>query len=200
MKQSYFLFAIFISTFIFSQTKLIAYKSHSGNMANFETSVSKNVFDTNDPNLGEPRPKDFAEIDSVIILDNDKAIVKTKIDSYIENREKRRTTDTISLKGFGKKNTYNDSLEFLVKQEITRKYYVEFFNLKKEKNDSTAYLKYNQQERTYQQLKKETPKPQIKKSEIKKESLMKNGLIILVFILSGFVALNSWRNNRNYER
>lgn len=192
MKQSYFLFAIFVNTFLFSQTKLIAYKSHSGNMNHFETSVSKNVFDTNDSNLGIRMEYEYEnKIDSVILLDNDKAvvIVKTK---RLKTEKEYREVDTISVKTMGEKNSFIDSL-FLVKDEIMKKRGISSVN------DAIIYLRYNKQNKTYKNLKKETPKPQIKKSEIKKESLLKNGLIIFVFIISGFIALHSWRKNRQHE-
>ena len=186
MKKSYFLFAIFIGTFLFSQTKLIAYKSHGGNMNHFEASVSRNIFDANESNLGNP-PITLVKIDSVIILEGNKAVVKSNRESWNQNGKGDRRTDTIAL-NFKKKKTYNDSLKLQVNEEMrNRSRWIEI------KNDSTVYLQYNPKTKTYKKLETEKPKPQIKKSEIKKESLLKNGLIIFVFIISGFIALHSWR-------
>ncbi len=193
MKKFSFLFAIFISTFLFSQTKLIAFKSHSGNMNHFETSVSKNFFDVNESNLGNP-PITKVMIDSVIILEGNKAVVKSNRENWNQNGKGDRRIDTIALKNFKKKKTYNDSLKLQVNEEMyNRSSWIAI------KNDSTVYLQYNSKTKTYKKLEKEKPKPQIKKSEIKKESLIKNGLIILVFIISGFIALHSWRKNRRHE-
>lgn len=192
MKKSYFLFTIFISTILFSQTKLIAYKSHSGNMNHFETSVSKNIFDANESNLGNP-PITLVKIDSVIILEDGKAIVKSNRESWQHGKKDRRI-DTIALKNSEKMKISNEGLKSLIDEEMHHR-----SNWIEVKNDSTVYLQYNPKTKTYKKLETEKPKPQIKKSEIKKESLMKNGLIILVFIISGFAALHSWRKNRRHE-
>ncbi|NML71341.1 hypothetical protein HHL23_16245 [Chryseobacterium sp. RP-3-3] len=52
MKSTYFLVALILSTFLFSKTKLIAFKSHSGNSTHFSAAVSENFYDTNSSNLG----------------------------------------------------------------------------------------------------------------------------------------------------
>ena len=188
MKKSYFLFAIFISTFLFSQTKLIAYKSHSGNMNHFETSVSKNIFDVNESNIGLPSWK--TKVDSVIFIENDKAVVVTKTTRFQNDNEKgKRKTDTISLK-YSQKNMNFDSVE----AQLRNKNIYEIIQ-----NETPVFIKDNPKNSNHKKQKISKTKPQIKKSEIKKESVLKNGLMILVFIISGFIALQSWRKSRRYE-
>lgn len=185
MKKSYFLFVLFSSTILFSQTKLIAYKSHSGNLDHFETSVSKNLFDANDSNLG--LPPTILKIDSVIFLENNKAKIISQTKRFSREEGVRRV-ETIPFKNSGK---HIDKV--LIDSLIYRNY--DFISNK----DSIVFLKYNQKKNSYKKVKFSKQKPQIKKSEIKNSGLWNAGLILLVFLISAFAALNSWRKNRNYE-
>ncbi|RZL30277.1 MAG: hypothetical protein EOO96_18460, partial [Pedobacter sp.] len=52
MRTFLFIITCFISTVCFSQTKLIAHKSHSGSNANFRLAMNKNLFDIGQSNFG----------------------------------------------------------------------------------------------------------------------------------------------------
>lgn len=59
----------------FSQTKLISYKSHSGDMKYFEKSIVEDSYNANYSNLGVA-PERFvnnSKLDSVIIINDKKA-------------------------------------------------------------------------------------------------------------------------------
>ena len=79
--KNYILFiAVIIGQFGFSQTKLIAHKSHSGNDATFALAVENNLFDISESNFGntpEMRLENRSNLDSVIYVSNDKIIFVT---------------------------------------------------------------------------------------------------------------------------
>ena len=79
--KNYILFiALIIGQFGFSQTKLIAHKSHSGSDATFASAVENNLFDISESNFGntpEMRLENRSNLDSVIYVSNDKIIFVT---------------------------------------------------------------------------------------------------------------------------
>ena len=79
--KNYILFiALIIGQFGFSQTKLIAHKSHSGSDATFALAVKNNLFDISESNFGntpEMRLENRSNLDSVIYVSNDKIIFVT---------------------------------------------------------------------------------------------------------------------------
>ena len=185
MKHSYSLAALFIGTFLFSQTKLIAYKSHSGSMNRFENAVSRDIFDVNDSNLGLPPA--ILKVDSVIFLDNDKAKIITETKRFKQEKGVRNTL-TVPLKNSGKN----------INKKIIDSLLYRNYDVIPEK-DSIVFLKYNKKMNTYKKVNFRKPKPEIKKSEIQNKSLLNNDMILHDFIISGFSALDSWRKSRNYE-
>lgn len=63
------LLSLLISSVGFSQTKKIAFKSHSGNSANYSFALRNNLFDMNCSNFGQaPRFIKTAKLDSVIFI------------------------------------------------------------------------------------------------------------------------------------
>ncbi|AYN01795.1 hypothetical protein EAG08_17180 [Chryseobacterium sp. 3008163] len=69
-------FALVLSScHFFSQTKLISYKSHSGDMKYFEKSIVEDRYNINYSNLGvlPERYVTNSKLDSVIIIDDKKA-------------------------------------------------------------------------------------------------------------------------------
>ena len=52
MKVFIFLFACFFSVTVYGQTKLIAFRSHSGSNAHFHTAVENSLFDIGNSNFG----------------------------------------------------------------------------------------------------------------------------------------------------
>jgi hypothetical protein len=59
----------------FGQTKIIAFKSHSGNEANFRTAIEHDFFDVNISNFGNPTIY-VRKVDSVILEPHNKLIIK----------------------------------------------------------------------------------------------------------------------------
>ncbi len=73
MKAVIIVVACLFSLIGFGQTKLISFRSHSGNNANFRTAVENNLFDIPNSNFGIISPSE--KIDSVIKESNDRIIV-----------------------------------------------------------------------------------------------------------------------------
>jgi hypothetical protein len=61
-----------------AQTKLIAYKSHSGNAANFKAALEDNLFDIGESNygLGPSKKINLKKLDSVMYINDSTALVK----------------------------------------------------------------------------------------------------------------------------
>ena len=67
------------STLAFGQTKLIYFKSHSGNMKHFKTALISDLFDTGNSNFGmaPQREVKFARLDTLLFLTDSSAIMFT---------------------------------------------------------------------------------------------------------------------------
>lgn len=76
IKYLFIIHLIFFTNIVFAQTKLIAFKSHSGNMENFKNAYEENLFDLPNDNFGAaPEPIiEEAALDSLIYL-NDTAVI-----------------------------------------------------------------------------------------------------------------------------
>ncbi|HEX6428171.1 MAG TPA: hypothetical protein VF008_10815 [Niastella sp.] len=85
MKILITLVACLYSIICFGQTKLISFRSHSGNNANFRTAVEHNLFDLPNSNFGIAV---FENIDSVIMQSKGRIIV-LKSFSHDVNRKRR---------------------------------------------------------------------------------------------------------------
>jgi hypothetical protein len=86
-----------LSLNLFSQTKLIAHKSHSGSMETFKTSLKNNLFDMGEHNFGEaPRIRvKKAKLDSVIYVSDSLSVMVTSLycqekDVYDFNEKKEQ--------------------------------------------------------------------------------------------------------------
>jgi hypothetical protein len=77
MKTLICIAACLFSVTCFGQTKLVSYRSHSGNNANFRTAVENNLFDIGNSNIGLS-VEHVDKVDSVIFKSNDKIIVLRK--------------------------------------------------------------------------------------------------------------------------
>lgn len=73
------LFFCFGISFAFAQTKLIAHKSHSGNMDNFRKSLANDLFDIECSNFGVAPQSTIrnAKLDSLIFISKEMAIMVT---------------------------------------------------------------------------------------------------------------------------
>jgi hypothetical protein len=75
MKMVIGIVACLFSATVYGQTKLISFRSHSGNNANFRTAVEHNLFDIGKSNFGIITTE---KIDTVIMASNDKIVVLIK--------------------------------------------------------------------------------------------------------------------------
>lgn len=183
MKIPYSLLAVLISISAFSQTRLIAFKSHSGHVENFAAAVSDDLFDANFSNLGvvpQKYVKD-AKLDSVIILNDEESILVTSsarkfVDKGVKREWKPGRETVRNHKLFSKKNI--DSVKTVLKRDY------HFIN----DMDSVVFMEYDQQNKSYKELKPSTAKPKKEKSE-----KTRGGLLLGVLFLSGASGLYSWR-------
>ena len=99
---------LLISTCCLSQTKIIAYKSHSGSDANISAAFENNLFDINESNFGDiPYQRvRSASLDTLIYVSDTEAIMVTS--SYCENVDygdnRIRSSDIWNA---GRKTVYN---------------------------------------------------------------------------------------------
>jgi hypothetical protein len=94
-----------------SQTKKIAFKSHSGNMANFENALATNLFDMDNSNFGVAPVRDIidAQLDSVIFICDTAAIMVTS--QYCRKRDRvTRVEQKQTLWNAGKDYVYHHPL------------------------------------------------------------------------------------------
>lgn len=75
----------FISTACFSQTKLIAHKSHSGSYANFRLAMNKNLFDIGQSNFGIVVKIIKNTVDTVS-LNNNTIILHRKVEQELNGK------------------------------------------------------------------------------------------------------------------
>lgn len=109
MRKLMFVFGLFLwGQLLFSQTKLIAHKRHSGN--DFSYALKNNTADIKDSNFGIAPTAQIrnAQLDSVIFIDNEKAVMVTS--NYCRENFKRNTKDSISFWRAGKDTVYNHVL------------------------------------------------------------------------------------------
>ncbi|MBC7641207.1 MAG: hypothetical protein H7174_02525 [Flavobacterium sp.] len=78
------IFLLFVVQFGFSQTKLIAHKSHSGSNETFEIALENNLFDNDNLGLGGMEVTDYTKLDSVIYIDKNKVILSSS--NYTQRR------------------------------------------------------------------------------------------------------------------
>ena len=134
---------------IFSQTKLISHKSHSGSNENFRVSVEENLFDIGDSNLGAA-PDRFernANLDSVIYISKEKIILVTSEHCITSDRNDYKIInkkvwnagrETVFHSPLFSKNHSLDSIKSVLKQEynfrndINKVVFIGFDNNKKQ--------------------------------------------------------------------
>ena len=78
------IFFLLVCQFGFSQTKLIAHKSHSGSNKNFIFALENNLFDKDNLGLGGMEITDYKKLDSVIYIDKNKVILSSS--NYTQRR------------------------------------------------------------------------------------------------------------------
>lgn len=186
MKIFFTFFLTTFSLFFFSQTKLISYKSHSGNIKNF----SADAIDISEGNLGRApdRIVKTAKLDSVIYVNENESILVTSstcTTSFLEKSNWKPGREIVrNNKLFSSKNT--DSVKKVLKSDYN-------FQNDIDKVIFVGFKKPTKKE--LRKLKKETNK--VKKStgqnsENKGESKFYFGLLFV----TGLAGVYSWRKNK----
>lgn len=109
MRRLLCVFSLFLCIqFGFSQTKLIAHKRHSGN--DFHYALSNSTMDIKDSNFGEAplRRVKNAQLDSVIFIDDEKAIMVTTM--FCRESIIYEPKDSVSVWKPGRDTVYNHVL------------------------------------------------------------------------------------------
>ncbi|MGC4099856.1 hypothetical protein [Ferruginibacter sp.] len=90
----------------FAQTKLIAFKSHSGNISNFNSTLNNELFDDEASNFGGPAFKWTYKLDSVIHISPEKSLLVQRI----YQRYYTEPIDSNKLARMARDTVYNDAL------------------------------------------------------------------------------------------
>ena len=189
---------------IFSQTKLISHKSHSGSNENFRVSVEENLFDIGDSNFGKitnEYTENYEKIDTIIKISNTKIVrVKSNYYQVFERIDKSKVgkleylntvRDTITIENANLIS--NDKLKTLAKTE--RK------NIKT--IDTNKVIIVNFKEKSLKEVNQEKRKAKKKKSilpiiESKPNFPSKPLLIFALISLTSLVAFFTWKTT-NYK-
>ena len=189
---------------IFSQTKLISHKSHSGSNENFRVSVEENLFDIGDSNFGKitnEYTENYEKIDTIIKISNTKIVrVKSNYYQVFERIDKSKVgkleylntvRDTITVENANLIS--NDKLKTLAKTE--RK------NIKT--IDTNKVIIVNFKEKSLKEIKQEKRKAKKKKAilpivESKPNFPSKPLLIFTLISLTSLVAFFTWKTT-NYK-
>lgn len=102
MKKTITFLTFIFSIVGFSQTKLIAHKSHSGSNSNFRIALENKLFDIEKSNLGQIpiTTETYQKLDSVIYISKNKVVCITKEYSqryYKYNKEKHSSPELIKI-------------------------------------------------------------------------------------------------------
>ncbi|OBW42750.1 hypothetical protein AB670_00834 [Chryseobacterium sp. MOF25P] len=179
---------VFSSCQIFSQTKLISYKSHSGDMKYFEKSIVENSFNTNYSNLGmaPQRYVTNSKLDSVIIIDDKKSVIITS------NYCKIRGNSNPEKWKPGRDTVYNHPVFSQENVEAVKKELKRDYNFQNDL-DSTVFLKYDKKTKEYKLI---TSKKVIKTAELKSFKSEEEIMYLLVLSIAVFVSVFIYRKNR----
>lgn len=183
MRRLALVLLLLLPMFAVSQTKLIAFKSHSGNTKNFRAALSQNLFDLDNSNLGldESQTLVFEErLDSVVYLDANSVILKSTIvkkQRFTRQSDKaKKVSDTLR---FAKAGQPIDTL----KKIIDYKYYF------KNSTDSVKFIGFDK--------KSKKKKQQFVPFLIDDHFPSKMMMILMLLGLSVLVAFFSWKINKN---
>lgn len=199
MRRLLCVFIVFLCVqFCFSQTKLIAHKRHSG--TNFHYALSNNTLDIKDSNFGiaPTRIVQNAQLDSVIFIDEEKAVMITS--EYCRENFRLNTKDSISLWSAGKDTVYNhvlfskkhklDSIKQVLKTE---------YNFKND-IDKVVFIGYDNGKKVIKKKKRKFVPPIIvntkNKSNFNKPVFLYAVAISLSFLFALFVYLFFSKRNK----
>lgn len=179
---------VFSSCQVFSQTKLISYKSHSGDMKYFEKSIVEDSYNTNYSNLGvaPQRYVTNSKLDSVIIIDDKKSVIVTS------NFCKIRGNATPQKWKPGRDTVYNHPVFSQENVEAVKKELKRDYNFQNDL-DSTVFLKYDKKTKEYKPI---TFKKVIKTAELKSFKSKEEIMYLLVLSIAVFASVFIYRKNR----
>ena len=108
MRQLLIILFSITSSSLLAQTKEIAFKSHSGNMENFDVALHNELFGSDNSNFGLPSPKEVKtyKLDSVIYVSDTVSVLVTK--EY--RRQYNQSKDSAKFWGVAKDTVYKDPL------------------------------------------------------------------------------------------
>lgn len=176
------------SSNIQSQTKLISYKSHSGDMKYFEKSIVEDRYNTNYSNLGvlPERYVTNSKLDSVIIIDDKKSIIVTSTFC------KTRRSETPEKWKPGRDTVYNHAVFSNENIDNIKKVLKENYNFQND-IDSTIFLKYDKKTKTYKPI---STKKTIKKAEVNSFKSKEEMMYLFVISIAVFASIFIYRKNR----
>lgn len=172
----------------FAQTKLISYKSHSGNMEYFEKSIVEDSYNTNYSNLGI-RPEPYIinpKLDSVIIIDDKKSVIVTSglhKDRRNSNTEKWNT---------GRDTVYNHPIFSSQNIDSVKNVLRRNYNFENDL-DSTVFLKYDKETKQYKPI---PSKKTVKTAEINNTKSKVDMLYYLVISIAALAFVVVYRKSR----
>jgi len=129
---SFIVFCLF-SAACLGQTKLVAYRSHSGSDANLRTAIDHEMFDMPNSNLGIAPGTYITKIDSVILVGHDQMTVVRNTYYTYQGKTKRAYTmrDTVTKAAYAEMFSASNADE--LKAVLSKKY-------KTFKTDSTRFI------------------------------------------------------------
>lgn len=177
-----------LSCNLHSQTKLISYKSHSGDMRYFEKSITEDRYNTNYSNLGmaPERYVTNSKLDSVIIIDSKKSVIVTSL--FCKNV---RSGNTERWKP-GRDTVYNhqvfsegnlDSIKNVLRKEYHFKNDI----------DSTVFLRYDRKTKKYKPFRVKKLK---RTAEIRNSVISEKTMYSLVMSIAVLGALFIYKRQR----
>ena len=191
MKKNYLFLCIFASVAVLSQTKLISFKSHSGNSDHFKSSVYNDVFNVNESNFGVAPTEIIknAKLDSVIIINDHETILVTSA-VCIDRRKPEGENESVWQPG--RKTVYNHQLFSKknvdsVKNVLKRDYYF------KNNIDDVVFVEYDSSTKKYQKIKSKSDNKEVSKPEKDKTP---KALLFGVMMISGLSGFATWKRNR----
>ncbi len=188
---------VFLSMFCllgFSQTKLIAFKSHSGKNENFKIALENNLFDIENSNLGNApnRYEKNAVLDSVIYVSDGKIILVT---SKICTEYDRNHDSIIDSRKWnaGKEEFYNHPLFSKIHsldsiKEVLKEQY--FF---KNDMDKVVFIGFDNGVKKIKHDKKDKKKSEMPFVNSDAKFPSKPILILFLLFFSSIIAFFSWK-------
>lgn len=197
MKQLLFTLLLFTYGSLFSQTKLINYKSHSGSSKNFKKTLHSNFFDKGESNFGMA-PQRYvrnSKLDTVILLSDKVAVMVTSESCHYEDFDGRDKSNA-QLWSAGKDTVYDHEVfnsgksvkemkeiikdNYFFTNSVDQIVFIGFDGEKIQKRVNTDSLQVKQPEEKLMDLKRKKAKPTL---------LPKTDSLFTLFLLSLISAL-----------